>query len=146
MPAVRIYVPLAAGSLGALVERRAIGASEGAPVVAYAVTPGLEAAHPAEGVEELEYLAFCDAAAAATKLRESPDDRRVIVSADADPDWLLDSDGGTAAVALVRELPLSRVASFHVDDEAALAAGDESADELLWYDVTELGEVGGFFA
>jgi hypothetical protein len=49
-------------------------------------------------------------------------------------------------VALVRELPLARVASLHVDDEAALAAGDESADELLWYDVTELGEVGGFFA
>lgn len=146
MPAVRVYIPLSAGALRALAERRAVGGGDGDRVVAYAVTPGLEAAHPGEGVEELEYLAFCDAAAAATTLREAPGDRRVIVAADADPEWLVDSDGGTAAVGLVRELPLTRIASFHVDDPAAMAAGDESADELLWYDVTELDEVRGFFA
>jgi hypothetical protein len=32
-----------------------------------------------------------------------------------------------------------------VDDPAALEAGDESADEMLWYDATELDEVSGFF-
>ena len=145
MPAVRIYVPLSARVVKALGERRALGVGD-RPVVAYAVTPGLEAAHPGEGREELEYLAFCDAVAAAGDLRDSAGDRRVIVSADADPDWLEDSEGGTSAVRLRRDLPLSRIASVHVDDEAAIAAGDESPDELLWYDVTELDEVRGFFA
>jgi hypothetical protein len=145
MPAVRVYVPLDRRGLLALVEERALRSGEGGPVVAYAVTPGLEAAHPGEGAEELEYLAFCDAAGAASRLRERSTDRRVVVSADADPDWLADSEGGTAAVSLTADLPRSRIASFHVDDPTALEAGDESADEMLWYDATELDEVSGFF-
>lgn len=146
MPAIRVYVPLGRTGLLALAADRVLKAEAGQPLVAYAVTPGLEAAHPGEGVEELEYLAFCDAAGAARALRESPTDRRVVVSADADPDSLSDHDGGTAAVALAIGLPLARIASLHVDDEAALAAGDDSPDELLWYDATELAEVRSFFA
>jgi hypothetical protein len=145
MPAVRVYVPLARRDLLALAQERALRSGGGGHVVAYAVTPGLEAAHPAEGAEELEYLAFCDAAAAASRLRESPAHRRVVVSADADPDWLEDAEGGTAAVSLIADLPLSRIASIHVDDTAALEAGDESADEMLWYDATELDEVRTLF-
>jgi hypothetical protein len=146
MPAVRIYVPLGRTGLLALASDRVLEAEAGRPLVAYAVTRGLEAAHPGEGVEELEYLAFCDAATAARALRETPTDRRVVVSADADADWLSDHEGGTAAVALTSALPIARIASLHVDDEAALAAGDDSPDELLWYDATELGEVRAFFA
>jgi hypothetical protein len=146
MPAVRVYVPLGRAGLLALAADRVLEPMAGQPLVAYAVTPGLEAAHPGEGVEELEYLAFCDAAAAARALRESPTDRRVVVSADADADWLSDHDGGTAAVALATAVPLARIASLHVDDEGALAAGDDSPDELLWYDATELGDVRSFFA
>jgi hypothetical protein len=145
MPAVRVYVPLGRRGLLALAEDRALRPEEGRTLVAYAVTPGLAAAHPGEGVEELEYLAFCDAAAAARSLREAEGERRVVVSADADADWLADSDGGTAAVAVGAALPLSRIASFHVDDPAALVAGDDSPDELLWYDATELDEVRAFF-
>jgi hypothetical protein len=144
MPAVRVYLPLARHGLLELAQERALR-SGARPLVAYAVTPGLEAAHPGEGAEELEYLAFCDAAAAAISVRESPTDRRVVLSADADPDWLADSEGGTAAVALTADLPLSRIASIHVDDAAALEAGDESPDEMLWYDATELDEVRAFF-
>lgn len=145
MPAVRIYVPLGRAGLVALAKDRVIAPAAGHPMVAYAVTPGLEAAHPGEGVEELEYLAFCDAVGAARGLRESPSDRRVVAAADADPEWLSDQDGGTSAVAVVSALPLARVASLHVDDVAAIEAGDESPDELLWYDATELDEVRSFF-
>ena len=45
---------------------------------------------------------------------------------------------------LVAPLPLSRVASFHIDDESAVDSVDEEADELLWYDVTELDDVRSF--
>ncbi len=145
MPAVRVYVPLGRQGLLALAQDRRLGGAPGSPLRAYAVTPGLQAAHPGEGAEELEYLAFCDAAAAARSLREAPGERRVVVAADTEPDWLEDSDGGTAAVGIREDVPLSRVASFHVDDPAALASGDESPDELLWYDATELDEVVGFF-
>lgn len=146
MPAVRVYVPLGRRGLLALADEKVLRAEPGDTLVAYAVTPGLAAAHPGEGVEELEYLAFCDAAAAARALRETADARRVVVAADADADWLVDTDGGTAAVAVRSELPLSRIASFHVDDPAAIAAGDDSPDELLWYDATELDEVRGLLA
>lgn len=145
MPATRIYVPLSRSGLLALARDRVLAPGEDGHLVAYAVTPGLEAAHPGEGVEELEYLAFCDAAAAARTVRESAADRRVVVSADADSAWLSDHDGGTSAVAVSATLPLARIASLHVDDEAAQAAGDESPDELLWYDATELDEVRSFF-
>jgi hypothetical protein len=47
---------------------------------------------------------------------------------------------------LVGPLPLSRVASFHIDDESAVDDEDEEADELLWYDVTELDDVRSFLA
>jgi hypothetical protein len=43
-------------------------------------------------------------------------------------------------VLLTAPLPLARVASFHIDDEAA-AGSEEEADELLWYDVTELDDL-----
>lgn len=143
MPVVRVYIPLGRRALLALARDRVLPAD--ATAHAYAVTPVLEAAHPAQGVEELEYVAFCDAAAAAKALREKPNDRRVVAAADADPTWLSDGDGGTAAVAVSADVPLSRIASFHVDDPAALGAGDESPDEMLWYDATEIDEVRSFF-
>lgn len=145
MPAVRVYVPLGRRGLLALVTEREVRATGDRPLTAYAVTSGLEAAHPGEGAEELEYLAFCDAAAAARALREPSSDRRVVVSADADAGWLVDGEGGRAAVALTTAIPLSRVASLHVDDVDAVAAGNESADEMLWYDATELDEVRALF-
>ena len=143
MPVVRVYIPLGRRGLLALARDRVLRGEDAGQ--AYAVTAGLEAAHPAEGVEELEYLAFCDAAAAARALREKPTDRRVVAAADADAAWLSDGDGGTAAVAVSADLPLSRIASFHVDDATALGSGDESPDELLWYDATEIDEVRAFF-
>ncbi len=49
-----------------------------------------------------------------------------------------------SGIVLVAPLPLSRVASFHVDDESTSGTSDDEADELLWYDVTELDDVRSF--
>ena len=79
-------------------------------------------------------------------MRSSPRHRRVVAAADADPGWVVHGAGEpSSGVALVAPLPLSRVASFHVDDEeAAVGIADEELDELLWYDVTELDDVRSF--
>ena len=55
-------------------------------------------------------------------------------------------DGGPVSrVRLVASVPLRRIASFHVD-ESAEAAKDVEADDLLWYDATELDEVRSLLA
>ena len=85
--------------------------------------------------------------AAAGAVRSSPRHRRVVAAADADPAWVVYGVGVPASsVVLVAPMPLSRVASFHVDDESAVGVADEEADELLWYDVTELDDVRSFLA
>jgi len=144
MPVVRVYVPLGREDLEQLAAAGSLAAGPGTPRQAYAVTPGLERAGPGLDVEDLEYAAFSDAVAAAGALRAAPIDRRVVASADADPAWVAPREGSPVSEVLVTApIPLSRVASFHVDDD--LAGGvDEDADELLWYDVTELDDVRGF--
>ncbi|MBC9821687.1 hypothetical protein [Terrabacter sp. MAHUQ-38] len=145
MPVVRVYVPLGREGLEQLAAAGSLAAGPGTPRQAYAVTPGLERAAPGLDVEDLEYAAFSDAVAAAGALRAAPADRRVVASADADPAWVAPREGAPVSkVVLTAPIPLSRVASFHVDDDVAVGV-DEEADELLWYDVTELDDVRGFF-
>lgn len=145
MPVVRVYVPLGRSGLEELAARGSLAAGPGTPRIAYAVTPGLEQAAPGLDLEDLEYAAFSDAVDAATALRAAASDRRVVASADADPGWVAPGDGlHVSRVVLTAPVPLSRVASFHVDDEVTVGL-DEEADELLWYDVTELDDVRAFF-
>lgn len=145
MPVVRVYVPLGRAGLEELAVTGALTAGPGAPRIAYAVTSRLERLAPGLDVEDLEYAAFSDAVTAAAALRSMPSDRRVVASADADPSWVAPRDGAPVSkVVLTAPLPLARVASFHVDDEVT-AGVDEEADELLWYDVTELDDVRSFF-
>jgi hypothetical protein len=145
MPVVRVYLPLDRAGLEQLATTGALPAGPGTPRTAYAVTPGLERAAPGLDVEDLEYAAFSDAVEAAAGLRSAPSDRRVVASADADPGWVAPRDGAPVSkVVLTAPLPLSRVASFHIDDEVTVGV-DEEADELLWYDVTELDDVRSFF-
>jgi hypothetical protein len=145
MPVVRVYVPLGRAGLEELSSDGSLAAGPGTPRTAYAVTAGLERAAPGLDVEDLEYAAFSDAVDAAGALRSAPRDRRVVVAADADPGWVAPRDGQPVSrVVLTAPLALSRVASFHVDDEVTGGA-DEEADELLWYDVTELDDVRAFF-
>jgi len=145
MPVVRVYVPLGRTGLDELATTGSLAAGPGTPRAAYAVTPGLEKAAPGLDVEDLEYAAFSDAVEAAAGLRSTPRDRRVVASADADPGSVAPRDGRPVSqVVLTASVPLSRVASFHIDDEVT-AGLDEEADELLWYDVTELDDVRAFF-
>ncbi len=156
MPVVRVYVPAGRAELDALADGGALAAAPDAPRIAYAVTPGLSALGGGADVEELEYAAFCDAAAAASAVRARPGDRRVVVAADADPASVLPpgQPGSVASVVLlVAALPLDRVASLHVDGQAAdepvtdARVGDAhgvnelGTDEMMWHDVTELDEV-----
>ena len=147
MAVVRVYVPLGRSALEELAAAGSLPAGPGAPVSAYAVTPTLRSSAPGLDVEDLEYAAFSDAVAAAGAARSSPRHRRVVAAADADPAWVVSGVGVPASsVGLVAPMPLSRVASFHVDDESAVGVAEEEADELLWYDVTELDDVRSFLA
>lgn len=145
MPVVRVYVPLGRQGLEELAVAGSLPAGPGTPRQAYAVTPGLAKSAPGLDLEDLEYAAFSDAVDAAGALRAAPADRRVVVSADADPGWVAPREGSPVSkVVLTAPVPLSRVASFHVDDDVAPGV-DEDADELLWYDVTEIDDVRAFF-
>ena len=145
MPVVRVYVPL--GRTG-LDELATTGRSLPVPAPhapAYAVTSGLEKAAPGLDVEDLEYAAFSDAVEAAVRLRVGalrPPGRRVrrrrsLVGVAARRRARVEGRAHRTGAA-------SRVASFHVDDEVT-GGVDEEADELLWYDVTELDDVRSFF-
>ena len=154
MPVVRVYVPIGRRELEQLSEQGGLVADPTRPLAAFAVTDALAAGAPGLDVEDLEYAAFSDAVAHAHVVRTESTDRRVVAAADADPDWVTAGDDGAvsavsvvsavSAVRLVAPVPVSRIASFHVDENAGVAPGGspaEEADELLWYDVTELEDV-----
>lgn len=136
MSQTRIYVPLNAARLRELVDTRTLSV---APLAAFAVTSRLERSMPTGDEEEWEYAALCDAVDAATLLREGQDAKRVVAAADVEADWV--KAGGEAsalsAVEVTEALPLRRIVSFHIDEEP----GADGAEDLLWYDATELDEV-----
>lgn len=153
---VRIYLP---ATLDELDET-----ADGAPVVlaprrAHAVTPALRAALPEEDDEELEYAAQLAAADDALLLvagRPHAPQLRLVLSADV-PETAVapvgDDDVAPSLVELRAPVPLADVVCGHVDeaeaaeDLALAVTGDEAAIErlserdLLWYDVTELGDI-----
>ena len=140
MPVVRIYVPIGRGDLDDLATRGTLDADRTSPRDAFAVTDELRSGAIGLDLEDLEFAAFSDAVAAAPAARSEPGDPRVVASADADPGWLWGGNGTPVSrVRLVASVPLSRIASFHVDESGG-AATDE-ADDLLWYDATELDDV-----
>ena len=129
------------------------------PGRAHAVTPDLRAALPAEDDEGWEYaalLAAADDALALLAHHPRAPRLRVVLAADV-PDGLVDvptrSHEPASAVDLVAGAPWSAVVSVHVDEPVAAAdvvaalAGDAAAterlveQELLWYDVTEVGRI-----
>jgi hypothetical protein len=162
---VRVYVPATVGLVAALRESAELPDTA---VAAHAVTPALREWYAEGDEEELEYVAFSRAAQEALRLLHSDPAaprRRVVVSADVAAAGVvpLNQDLGTSAVRLTERVPLSAVASIHLDakeaepDVAAAAvavdaatAGDpdaqftvDSADdhELLWYSPEEIDEL-----
>ncbi len=166
---MRIYVP---STLPALATAAKQGDLVMAGTLAHAVTPALREWYAESDAEELEHAAFLDAAR--TSLRRLAADpgavrARVVVSADvadldavpaAGPDA---GDDERSVVLLSSVVPLSAVASIHIDEQAAIddvtaavlalgaaGRGDEDAQfvvdgaeghDLLWYDVSELDEL-----
>jgi hypothetical protein len=135
------------------------------PLAGYAVTPMLREAYASGDEEELEYSAMTEAARAS--LRMLADDpaappRRVVLAAEIPADQVkLDAkDHEPARVLIDAAVPLTRLASAHVDDAEAgedvraaadalpaADAGDEDArfavdgaegHELGWYATQEL--------
>jgi hypothetical protein len=100
-----------------------------APFTAYAVTTDLRREHPNADDEELEYLAFTDAAAA------GPKPPAVVAAADVDADVVTDLLAPAAPVSAVRvaaDVARRQVASFHVATDGP---------DYSWYDATELDVV-----
>jgi hypothetical protein len=127
----RVYIALDRAALRRLA---AAGRLEPAPFTGYAVTTDLRREHPNADDEELEYLAFTDAATeAAADASAGP--ARVVAAADVDADLvtdLLEPDAPVSAVRVAEAVARRQVASFHVADEEAGYA---------WYDATELDVV-----
>jgi hypothetical protein len=162
---MRVYLPI---TLALLADVLAQGELK-SPRNAFAVTPTLREAYSSGDEEELEYVAMLAAARESVRMLAAAPDaprRRVVLAADvpeADVTWIA-YDDDPAAVVIGTVVPLSSIASGHVDDEGALAdiaaavsasaaadAGDEDAQftvdgaeghELGWYATQELADLG----
>lgn len=161
---MRVYVPMTLPGLARAVQAGEIGP---APLDGYAVTPGLREWYSDGDAEELEYAAMVQAARASLRLlgrAESAVPRRVVVAVEVQADLVSEEhELGRAVVEVSATVPMARVASAHVDDDAAtddiraavdaLPASDEgdgdarftveSAEghELMWYAAQELKDL-----
>ncbi|MFC9969571.1 DUF6912 family protein [Spirillospora sp. NPDC127200] len=161
---MRVYLPATLPGLAAVHSAREVGP---APLAAHAVTPALREWYAEGDQEELEYAALTAAARDSLRLLAADPKalpRRVVLAAEV-PDEAVSWEHGEdrSLVRVAAAVPWKRIASGHVDDEAAeddvraaaaaLAAadaGDEDArftvdgaegHELLWYATQELGDL-----
>ncbi|MEU5805862.1 MULTISPECIES: DUF6912 family protein [unclassified Streptomyces] len=161
---MRVYVPL---TLPGLAEVHRAGELAGAPLRAYAVTPGLREWYVSDDIEELEYAALGRAATASLRmLAEDPaaPRKRVVVALDVADKAATAVPGIDEAslgqVAVAGPVRLTAAAAVHVDADdavkdveaaaaavAAADAGDDDAQftvdgaddhELLWFGVQEI--------
>ncbi|MDF2146387.1 DUF6912 family protein [Knoellia sp. p5-6-4] len=136
MSQTRVYVPLNASRLRELSRTRTL---TGTPLAAFAVTARLERSLPTGDEEEWEYAALCDAVEAASELRETPGAKRVVAAADVEADSVMAGGeaGALSSVDVGEAVPLRHIVSFHIDE----LPNADGAEDLLWYDATELDEV-----
>jgi hypothetical protein len=160
---VRVYVPATLPMLQRLIADGRLDAVSG---TAFALTPRLREGYVGGEEDELEYVAMAEAARASLRLLalELAEDsgaapRRAVIAADVDG-VTLRPDLDDAVVRLAGPVPLTSVASVHVDTAEAAAAvraaaavvdaadlgdpdaeftlGDAEDHDLAWYDPTEL--------
>ncbi|MFD9359248.1 DUF6912 family protein [Streptomyces sp. NPDC060031] len=161
---MRVYVPL---TLSGLAEVHEAGELGPAPLLAYAVTPGLREWYVSDDIEELEYAALSRAAAASLRLLAADaaaPRRRVVIALDVADKAATATPGVDEAtlgqVTVDGALRLTVAAAVHVDaddaegDVSAAAAAVGAADagdgdaqftvdgaedhELLWFGVQEI--------
>ena len=160
----RVYLPTTAAGLAAA---HVAGVLPG-PLRGHAVTPAVREWYTAGDLEELEYVALTAAAEASLRLLADDPDlprRRVVIAADVPDDAVTVRHDARfrSAVLVSADVPVAAIASVHVDEEAAakvvaeaiiaLPAADDGDDdaafvldeaeatELLWYDISELGDL-----
>jgi len=130
---VRVYVPLTAHGLSALV---ADGRLAG-PFRAHAVTDALVEAWPEADEEEREYAAMAAARDASWARRADGDPpRRIVVAGDV-PTVVPVAGEDPTLVEVDADLPLKRVAAAHVDVED-VAEADLEDTELAWFATQEI--------
>ena len=142
---MRVYLPSTLTDLARVLRERRLGPP---PLTAYAVTPALREWYASGDLEELEYAAMSDAAAASLRLlADDPQapSRRVVIAAEV-PDTAivpvardLVTAGDRAAVRITEPIPYERIVSGHIDDaeaepdvraaRAAVAAADAGDDD-----------------
>lgn len=158
---MRVYLPSTTSGLRTLISSGQLGP---APLTAFAVTPGLREWYQDDDIEALEYAAMSEAARASLRLIEADPKaaaRRVVVALDAsDVDVQVRDDLDRGVVQLTAIMPISAVASVHLDDSDAeetvnVAAGmidaadvgdadaealvdDAAGFELGWHAVQEI--------
>ncbi|SDG63795.1 hypothetical protein SAMN05421505_10674 [Sinosporangium album] len=166
---MRVYLPC---TIPALARMAAAGELGPAPLTGYAVTPALVEWYVSGDTEELEYVALTEAARASLRMLAADRSdgldvvsRRVVVAAEVGDDTVSAGVGleERARVRLYAPVPLSAVASVHVDDlsavpdvDAAVGAlpaadkGDDDAKftvdgaeahELMWYATQEIPDL-----
>jgi hypothetical protein len=136
-------------------------------LVGHAVTPAVREWYVEGDLEELEFSAMTDAAQACLRLLAADPDaprRRAVLAADVAESAVRPAPGPDRSQVLVAaDVPLAVVASVHVDeagveatvaaavaalpaadaddDDAQFALDEAEANDLLWYDVTEIPDL-----
>ena len=138
---MRVYLPATFSMLMDLNEQSVVTARRG---WAFAVTPSLREFYTAGEEEELEAIAFDDAAEASIRLLAVGDQerfphRRVVISADVeDSAATLTPDMGEAVVKLEpAQIELRQVAAVHVDVEESEQATAKAIEAI---DASDLGD------
>lgn len=160
---MRVYVPSTSTMLAALAGSGQLEP----PVTAFAVTPGVRQWYLDDDAEELEYAANGQAVRASLRMVDGDPGaarRRVVLAFDvADADVTIRDDLDRGAVVVGAPIPISELASIHVDDadaestvaraaavvlEADLGSDpsqevvdDAEGFELAWYAAQELDDV-----
>ena len=139
----RVYLPVSSADLTTLAADGRLPAGPGGTRRAHAVTSALTQAHPSVDEEDLEYLAFCDAARSAV-----PDHPpRLVLAGDVEAAEVLADTGGAgqkhprSAVEVRGQVAVRQVVSVHVEDLVGPPSGPGELPDFLWYDVTELDSV-----
>ena len=161
---MRVYVPVTLPGLAGW-------AKDGvpAPVAAHAVTPAVLEWYVGGDEEQLEFAVLLDAAQACLDLLAGDDGaprRRAVVAVDVPATAVRPAPGEDRSAVLVGvALAASDIVSIHVDepetaptvaaavqalpaarsgdDDAAFLLDEAEACDLLWYDVSELGDLLG---
>jgi hypothetical protein len=137
---VRAYLPATTGVLRTLLDSGSTGPP---PLTAFAVTPALREWYVDDDAESLEYAAMSEAARASLRLVDADPSaarRRVVVAVDVpDANVAVRDDLDRGVVQLSEAVPLTAVASVHVDDADAADAVALAAAAML---AADLGDVG----